>query len=135
MEPHQIEAVLFRLTDVVTVAFIVAFARKIGVIVGDDAPDVPSEAERLAVDEDMGIAQSDKFVETEKDFTCFIGLEGVKHRILRGPEFKSRSIKSVAADAVFQSFLFQKNGGEGRSASGKDGAVIQSFRTVAEKQA
>ena len=101
---------------------------------GDDTPDISPETEGLAVDHHMGIAHSDQFVETEKFGLHAVGFEGVEHRILRGPELQSGSVKGVADGAVFKGLFLQQGGGENFTASGSHGTVGDSFGTVAKKQ-
>ena len=125
VETHQIEAVFFCLTDVVTVAFVIAFTGKIGVVMGDDAPDVAAENKRLAIDKDRGIANGFKFIESENFRSETVGMEGVKHRSIRRPVLQISGIEDMAEAPVGKSFFSQQYQRDNFTGSGGNSAVFE----------
>ena len=134
VETHQIEAVFLCLTDVIAVAFVIAFTGEIGVVMGDDAPDVAAENKRFAIDKDRGVANGFKFIESENFRFDAVGMEGVKHRSIRRPVLQISGSEGVADNAVFESFLSQQYQRDNFTGSGGNSAVFKTFITVTVEQ-
>ena len=134
VEPDKVESVLFRLADVITVAFIIAFSGKIRMIVGHDPPDISAETICLAVDQNGFIAHSRQFIETENFRLQTVSFERIKNRISGSPEFQSRSIKRMADNTGRKPFLTQQCRSNDLTAGSGDGTVFNNFGPVAKKQ-